>query len=28
MNRGRDVMSKFTVASNGALETKLRGAAI
>ena len=25
MNRGRDVMSKFTVASNGALETALRG---
>ncbi|PFB71715.1 NAD-dependent malic enzyme [Bacillus anthracis] len=25
MNRGRDVMSKFTVASNGSLETTLRG---
>ncbi|ABK84916.1 NAD-dependent malic enzyme [Bacillus thuringiensis str. Al Hakam] len=25
MNRGRDVMSKFTVASNGSLETILRG---
>ncbi|PGW57671.1 NAD-dependent malic enzyme [Bacillus thuringiensis] len=28
MNRGRDVMSKFTVASNGALETTLRGAEV
>lgn len=28
MNRGRDVMSKFTVASNGALETILRGAEV
>ncbi len=27
MNRGRDVM-KFTVASNGALETTLRGAEV
>ncbi|MBR9686933.1 NAD-dependent malic enzyme [Bacillus cereus] len=28
MNRGRNVMSKFTVASNGALETTLRGAEV
>ncbi|MCI3145700.1 NAD-dependent malic enzyme [Bacillus cereus] len=28
MNRGRDVMSKFTVAPNGALETTLRGAEV
>ncbi|OTW85938.1 NAD-dependent malic enzyme [Bacillus thuringiensis serovar cameroun] len=28
MNRGRDVMSKFTVASNGALETTLRGSEV
>ncbi|PHC38277.1 NAD-dependent malic enzyme [Bacillus toyonensis] len=28
MNRGRDVMSKFTVAYNGALETTLRGAEV
>lgn len=28
MNRGRDVMSKFTVASNGTLETTLRGAEV
>ncbi|AAU18638.1 NAD-dependent malic enzyme [Bacillus cereus E33L] len=28
MNRGRDVMSKFTVASNGSLETTLRGVEI
>ncbi|PGR82968.1 NAD-dependent malic enzyme [Bacillus thuringiensis] len=28
MNRGRDVMSKFIVASNGALETTLRGAEV